>query len=389
MNPNDSSQNNNLNAQPAANTTTTPFVDLTPVGTSAPQPVTPVVPEPVAPAPVAPAAVAPTPVTPVAPTPVNPVAPTPVTPVAPVPATQSVPGSPAVSTGAVTDPNAAIAPIDMNIAHEQAAQMPEQTVINTKKSKGSNIALIIIIALLIAFVFNVDKMAEYYQNYIETGSLKPVNVPTDNLSGGYIVINQADSSINVSNIRFYNFERRGDNRISFTFSSGSKYSDVTSENIYISIFNSEKELLYKELFDPKKEVEVAVSSYSMDVGSDVYESAFYALVKKHTAEDLAQTSSLKCTYTDGQYKYEYTYKFVNEFLDSYDVSKQSIDESTYHALESEYNELKSKINVGYENNTIKYTVNLNTDSEIEKLYEKGVTSTIIKNKEIEKKWTCE
>lgn len=376
MNPNDSTQNNNTNVQNTSNNASSPFVNPTPVGYVQPQPVNI---EPVTSSPVSQ-----TPVVQVTQPQVNNTNTVSVQTQPPVQIAQSEVVSQAKP---VENPNATIPPINLT---NTTTNIPEPTVINTTKSKGSNIVLIFVIILLVAFVFNIDKMSEYYQNYIETGSLKPANVPTDNLSNGYILINQSESSMNVLNIRFYNFDKKGDNKISFNYSSTSNYDDITKENIYVGIYNSEKELLYKELFNPNKAVEIAVSSYTMNLTSDIYDNAFYALVKNLSTTELNAASKLKCTYSDKNYKYENVYHFKNEMLDSYDISKQSITDESKLDLENEYNELKDKINVGYENNTIKYSIDLNEDNtNITTIYEKGVTPTIIKNSETEKKWNCE
>ena len=360
--------------------------------TPAPVQSAPAVPTPVQSTPVQSAPVAPTPVTPVqsvTPTPVNvpvqPVTPTPVqptvTPAAPVAPTQPV--APAEVT-----PNA---PVQEEVPVESTANGEENvTVVSTKKSRVSNIILIIIIGILIAFVFNMDTIIEYYELYMETGSLtKPDDTPTDNLANGYILIDDNSSSIKVDNIRFYNFRKTGDTTLSFHYNALAKYETPATLGIYIEVYNYEKELLYKELFDTQKMIEKdTVRTYSITLDANVYADARFALVKQYTDEEKNATSTLVCKTEENNLKRSITYNFKNNGLSSYDVSITKVSEDA--SLDSEYESVKDKFNATLENDELKYTVDLGTEIEgYRPLYVKDTTKVIIKNKEELKKWTCE
>ena len=168
MNPNDSTQtpNSNINQSNGA-----PFVTPNPIGFSVPQagggqaPVQNSAPVPPTPMP-APQSV---PVTPT-PMPAQGAAFTP-TPVGPTvtPNTTPVNPSPTVVEQTKEDPNAKLT--EVSIPPSAGNNVAEPQVINTAKSKGSNILLFIIIAILVAFALNIDKMSEMYENYMKTGSL--------------------------------------------------------------------------------------------------------------------------------------------------------------------------------------------------------------------------
>lgn len=423
MNPNDSSQNASTNVNQVNNAGPEPFFTPTPVGYSAPSntaapaaqstpvqaaPATPVtetvaqtpvtqtaVQTPVAPAPeaqtVAPAPVAPTvqsaPVqAPVSPTPM-PATPAPVQ-ATPMPASTEVPS--AVNTEITKeDPNAKIA--EVNIPPSvPASPGNEPVVITPKKSKGSNIVLVLVIAVLIAFVYKIDYFIELYENYMETGSLTPKKTPTDNLSNGYILIGEKNSYMRIKNIKFYNFKKDGDMKLSFNYEAFEKYNDSASLEIYIEIYNSSKEILYKELFDTGKVIEKNTTvNYSMNLESDVYEGAYYALVKVYSEEEKNATSSLTCKYQDNMYIIENKYNFKNNGLVSYDVSKESISEENIE-LENEYNSLKDLFTVNYEGNKLTYSVDLNTELlDYNPIYKKGTAPITLKNREELKKWNCE
>ena len=372
MNPNDNTQNSNSNINQAGNGE--PFVVPNPIGFGVPQtPNQQPVNTPVTPMPANNTPVTPTPMpatnTPVSPTPMS----TPVTP----------------TNVATEDPNAKISEVNIPPSAPSGAEEPQ--VINTTKKKGSNILLFIIIIILIAFAVNIDKMSEMYDNYMKTGSLTASNVTPDNTTtAGFIKIDDTSSSMKVNNINFYNFRKNTEDlTIGFNYEASVKIENVSSLGIYIELYNSNKELLYKELFKVEIALEMnSASNYTMTLDGDIRSEAYYALVKQYTPAELASKSTLTCKNTDNNYQYENVYYFTNNSLVSYDVIKTSLlEEDT--SLEKEYNKLKDKVNPSLNNKILKYSVNLDENTSIELLYPKGTTPLVVKNKEIAKKWTCE
>lgn len=397
MNPagNTPNPNTNLN-QPNVGTNDGPFVTPTPIGFSMPQAgVTPVgsAPSPVGPTPMpAPQ----TPGVPVTPTPMPaPATPAPVTPT-PVAASQPVAQQPVTPQPVVPnsvaseitkeDPNAKLAEINVPPASNT---VEEPQVINTVKSKGSNFILFLVIIILVAFAVNIDKVAEMVDNYMKTGSLTSTTVTPDNTTGGFIKIDESSSSMKISEINFYNFRKNiSDLTISFNFESFAAYEDSKTLNLYIELYNADKDLLYKELFDTKEKIDKnTTSNYTMKLDSDVHEEAFYALVKTYTDTELSATSELTCSFADNNYQYENKYHFTNNELVSYDVTKKSNDVND-SKLQEEYNGLNGKVKATFQNNTLTYTVDLNAENGVSPIYPKGLTPTIVKSRDTLKKWEC-
>ena len=398
MNPAGNTPNTNTNLnQPNTGANNGPFVTPTPIGFSVPQtPVSPAVnvqntvsaPNPVSPTPMP----APQVQTPVSPTPMpapvtpSPVTPTPMANVAQPVTPQVVTQNTVASEITKEDPNAKIAEINIPPA-SGVANEPE--VINTVKSKGSNFILFLVIAILVAFAINIDKVAEMVNNYMETGSLTSTTVTPDNTTGGFIKIDESSSSMKISEINFYNFRKNiSELTISFNFESFATYEDTKALNLYIEIYNADKELLYKELFDAKEKIDKnTTSNYTMKLDSDVFEGAFYALVKTYTDTEMTETSELTCSFVDNSYEIINKYHFTNNELVSYDVTKKSNDVAD-SKLQEEYNELNEKVKATYQNNTLTYTVDLNSENGISPIYPKGLTPTIVKSRDTLKKWEC-
>ena len=326
------------------------------------------------------------------------------TPVAPVNPTPIAPVTPAA-------PSPTVAPVVPTPQVEVSAPVSndEVTVINNTKSKGGGFAVIIIIGLIILFIFNIDKVIELYERYTTTGTLTEVKDDnTNNLTGGYLLIDDNSSNITVEDIKFYSFAKSSNTLINFSYVASKKISDVNASNIYVEIYNADKKLLYREQFLPKDVVEKdTVRTYSLTVDADVYEGAFYALVKVIDPNLQKTVTQLTCTYSDSDdqvsVSYKNIYEFSNDELIKYTVNKtatikaidseSSIDYSSnkfISEIKKENDDLSTAITTKYENNSLEYTVDLSNDvTKFIPLYSKGTTSVRIKNKEELKKWICE
>ena len=272
----------------------------------------------------------------------------------------------------------------------------EVTVINTTKSKTSNIFLIILVILLILFVLNIDTIIKYYDNYVTTGSLKEnTNVEnTDNLVNGYILVNDSNGSIKLNSINFYNFRKNTqDMTVTFNYLSSENYSDSKSLDLYIELYNPEKELLYKSLFNTDSSVEKdSVRMYTLELDNYVFSNTYYALVKTYTQDEKNKQSTLKCTFVNDDVNYEIVYNFLNDGLTNYIVNKELINSSSSYKSEfdNEYTNTSKYLSVNNDNNKLTYSVDLNNyNNEFNPLYTIGTTSKVVKVKEELKKWICE
>ena len=314
------------------------------------------------------------------------------TPVIPQPVVTPTPSTPVISQSVVEnttkeDPNAKLTEVSIP---PSASTTAEPQVVNTVKSKSSNVLLFIIIIILVAFAINIDKMAEMYDNYMKTGSLTSTTVTPDNTSDGFIKIDDASSSMKIDDVKFYKFSKEeAELSISFNYETYEKIDSLASLNMYIELYNANKEILYKELFSADGTIQMnVVTKYSMKLDADVFGDAYYAKVVKYTSSEVESTSTLTCTLTDEKYQYENVYHFKNNELISYDVTKTSLNEED-DSLQKEYYDINSKVTASLENKTLKYTVDLELNKDFKAVYPKGLTPTIVKSRETLKKWNCE
>ena len=324
----------------------------------------------------------------------------PVQPVQPVQPAQSVQSAQPVQPAQQVQPVQTIAPTTVTPTATGQNESNE-IVVNTTKKRTSNLILIILVFLMVLFVFNIDTVIDMYNNYVNNGTLTNNNSTTDNLANGFIMIDEA-SYMNLKEIRFYNFKKKeGSVEVTFNYEANQKYDDASELKIYIELYNSDKEIIYKELFNPGEPLEKGtIRTYTLSLTNDVYTSAFYTLAKIYTQTEENSTSTLVCKFNDDNenvtVNYEITYNFKNNGLTSYSVNKNyqlkgANTDNYVTELETEYNSVKDIIpSVVYENNTLQYSVNLETEIEnFTPLYNKDTIINIIKQKETLKKWNCE
>ena len=401
---NSGENNNQSNVNTAQNTTGIPetFVP-NPVGQGGPslfanEPNTPS--QPVASPQSTPAT--PAPATPVAqPAPqVQPTAPT--QPVAPAP--QAQPQAPVTPTAAPT------APVEVPTAANGTQE--ELTVINNSRNKTGGFAIIVIIGLVILFIFNIDYFIELYDEYMVPKIIDPSggNEPesSDNLVGGYLLIGNSETNMTLDNIKFYNFKKSDNTSLTYSYVSSEKYSDASTLNLYIEVYDADKNLLYRTKFVPEEVVEKdTVSTKPIKLENDVYDSMFYALIKKIDSQANKESTKLTCTLEDEDsdvtVKYVNIYNFSNGELSSYEVSKkvttkpvENSEEKDYSnnkfvkELKSENEEVSKEFTTTYDTYSLEYKVDYSKEIiSFIPLYTKGTTTIRIKNKEQLKKWKCE
>lgn len=282
------------------------------------------------------------------------------------------------------------------------------TDVNASSKKTSNAIIFILIVILALVIYFLNDIFYFYENKISplfSDNLKNDNSTTNNndngfnLVDGFIKIGEVSSYIKLKGIKFYNFRKSDSGKyISFNYLSSLKYTDIKKEDIYIELYNSNKEILYKELFSSDDKIEIdSVSTYKINITDDVS----YALIKVYTDKEKESVSSLVCVYKINNefinLEYRNTYEFINNSLVKYSVSKgyeklqdNAIILSAQEEIKSEYmNITKYNIVSKYNDVTLEYSVDLsNYPSEFNPLYEKDTIVTVIKNKEELKGWDC-
>lgn len=286
------------------------------------------------------------------------------------------------------------------VAPMEAAPMEEQ-VISTHKKKTSNLIMYILVIILILFVVFIDPIKEFITDKII--DFKPNNPNTsENLISGFLKLEEKSGYIKVNNIKYYNVKKSNETNIILNYEPYKNSSNIEKEGIYIELYNADKEILSKTLFNPSKIEKNVVRTFTFEVTNDVYTDAFYALVKTYTDEELKSTKTLTCKYTVNNdnitLNYVNTYEFINNSLTKYNVNKtfsykeDNTESNKYkNELKNEYLNINDfNIKSEYNDTSLKYSIDLSNEiKDFRPLYKKDTIITIVKNKEELKKWKCE
>lgn len=286
------------------------------------------------------------------------------------------------------------------VAPMEAAPMEEQ-VISTHKKKTSNLIMYILVIILILFVVFIDPIKEFITDKII--DFKPNNTNTsENLISGFLKLEEKSGYIKVNNIKYYNVKKSNETNIILNYEPYKNSSNIEKEGIYIELYNADKEILSKTLFNPSKIEKEVVRTFTFEVTNDVYTDAFYALVKTYTDEELKSTKTLTCKYTVNNdnitLNYVNTYEFINNSLTKYNVNKtfsykeDNTESNKYkNELKNEYLNINDfNIKSEYNDTSLKYSIDLSNEiKDFRPLYKKDTIITIVKNKEELKKWKCE
>ena len=290
--------------------------------------------------------------------------------------------------------------------HEQKdiSEISDQAVINTQKSKTSNTIIIVLLIIMAGCVFFIDDILGYF-NTSFAPSIKDNKEEelSNNLIDGYIKLGDPVAYMKTGGIKFYNFSLRETNKVILSFLSDKKLDETDTLGYYIVLYNSEKEITYKELFSIPKKVEAnEVSQYKISLDVDVYEDSKYAKIIKYTDEELAKKYKIVCSYNiennDIKLNYQNTYAFENDLLVSYTIVKDyslpdnETEDSKKYKIELDNENAKiteAGIKTEYNNNKLTYSVSM---TKLPKgfipLYKNTATKTMIIKKEKLKKWEC-
>lgn len=290
--------------------------------------------------------------------------------------------------------------------HEQKdiSEISNQAVINTQKSKTSNTIIIVLLIIMAGCVFFIDDILGFFNtNFAPSIKDNKEEELSNNLIDGYIKLGDPLAYMKTGGIKFYNFSLRETNKVILSFLSDKKLDETDTLGYYIVLYNSEKEITYKELFSIPQKVEAnEVSQYKIYLDVDVYEDSKYAKIIKYTDEELAKKYKIVCSYNiennDIKLNYQNTYAFENDLLVSYTIVKDySLPDSETEDSKKYKNELDNEnakitevgIKTEYNNNKLTYSVNMNKIPEgFVPLYKNTATKTMIIKKEKLKKWEC-
>ena len=286
-------------------------------------------------------------------------------------------------------------------------EMTTQTEVNTQKSKTSNLIIVIILLVIAVCIYFMDDIMSFFTTtFIPTIKNNTKEEDTSgNLIDGYIKLGDSSSFMKMGGIKFYNFTTSEQNKIIFSYITDKKLDSTGSLGYYIVLYNKDKEITYKELFNVNNSVEKEeVNQYKISIDADVYQDSKYGKVIKYSDEELQKKYKITCTYTrdeeDGKIKlkYENIYSFENDLLVSYSITKDYTlpEEETetskkYKAELDNENEKISGVGIktDYKDNKLFYNINLNKlPDDFIPLYKGTSTKTMIIKKENLKKWEC-
>lgn len=228
---------------------------------------------------------------------------------------------------------------------------------------------------------------------------------------GMLEINKEKGYITIKKIKFYNPRKSTDNNLVVTYLPEGSEKDVDSLNIYIEIYNSNKELIARNKFTNISNLERKVQgNYKIELNEVLYrESKYFKVVIIKDDEFNNINDILKCNYTfnEGNIKvnYERVYNFTKSGLISYKVTKSiskidvnNLDNTVvdkYINLFNTENNILSKTNIKDVINTsdkLEYLVNLSelelNKSEYKKIYEMGSIKRQIELNEEKMNWMC-
>lgn len=277
-------------------------------------------------------------------------------------------------------------------------QEKKQKVINTLEKRKEKRILIffgiltccvpIILPTLTAF-FKQDSMDNYKMTMQNAKKIKTVD--------GYMLINNNQSSSVVEKIEFYNV-RKNSNKISFAYEPNTKIDNLKSLNLYVEIYNKNKEIIYRELFNPVDTIEKGkIKRYSKSLNAYTFNNAYYIKINR-IDKPSDNNEVLTCSYNlkkdNYTLDYEIYYTFNDNFLTKYEVSKNingNINDNNVNVvnLNKEFKEVNEEVEATFNNNQLHYIVDLIHEyTKFTPLYPYGSTKDQITKTGISNNWSC-
>lgn len=275
---------------------------------------------------------------------------------------------------------------------------------NQKPKKSGSLILIIILFLIFgAFILFLPTIDSYFKDFkiIGNGNANVNDDKNSNLSNGFIQIGK-ESHMTVSNIKFYNFAKKSNNKINFNYISSKKIADASNLNIFIEIYNSKETLIYRNKFNHFDKIERGiVKSYDFIIPEDVYRTATLAkaVIIDDAALKEAEETLLSCvssiTESNAKLSYEVNFYFKFNGLIRYDVNKKIMrdteDEKYKKELDEEYNLVLDKAeNVIKGDTSLSYTIDFETlnESDYTSLFPDFTLESTLKNTLTNQGWVC-
>ncbi len=318
----------------------------------------------------------------------------------------------------------------------------EKTEAEKRKEMKKEFKLLIVILIIFSLiVFLLPTITRIFKKTSIFSYTNEVEEITENETiNGMLEIGEERGSITAKKIQFYNFLKKPNNVISVVYLPQTGIKDTDSLNIYIELYNSKQNIVYRTKFQTNKKLERKVQGiYEITLNTTTYSEAKYAKVTIMANKDFEEgTDSLICTKTKTEEDYiiseTITYEFGKNGLTNYTVYKhidkeipeipeteneneeeniennedatitpEETPEDTLDEIQSEYKDMYQKeaetiskidedTGLVYDDSSISYTIDLlkiSTNQDYKILYTLGSIKRQIKLSEEASSWSCE
>ena len=284
----------------------------------------------------------------------------------------------------------------------------EETTEESLTSKKENyiiIVIVIIVALVAIFVVpRLYSMLNGKNQYIYSNTSKDIN--DAHSIEGYLEIGKDEGYITAKRIQFYSFMKKDNNVLSFKVMAETGVNDIPSYNIYVELFNSKKNVIYRTKFDQYESLDrKTIERVNITLNENLYGEATYAKIVILEESNFALLdNNLNCTYSEVNDYYtingNVVYNFSTNGLVGYKVTKRMIVNPDYNGtlptdpskMFSKEGESLSALGLAaleYTDEDITYTVDLKKDVIEGDSYKLGTTYRQIKLEREKDKWRCE
>lgn len=295
----------------------------------------------------------------------------------------------------------------------EIVDLDSDKVVNTLEEKKELRTAILIGVIILIFILLLPKLVSIFsKDSIFSYTDKVNEVVNSETIDGMLEIGKEKGYITAKNVKFYNPRKTTDNQISITYLPLTGIKNIDDLNVYIEIYNSNKEIVSRVKFSNIDKLERKVQgNYKIDINETIYKEAKYfkaTIIKASEFDKINDTLTCKYSFTHNNIKvdYERKYNFTKSGLLSYSINKTitkldetSLDNTTleeYKKLFTTENENLKKTNIEditLTDSSINYTVNLSTlklgKSSYKKIYEQGSIKRQIELSEAKMNWMCE
>ena len=161
---------------------------------------------------------------------------------------------------------------------------------NKIERKKENRLLFIILIGLVVLVLLLPKITSLFnKKSIFSYSDEVKDIEEQETINGMLEIGSETGSITAKKIKFYNFIKKSDNTIDFIYLPQSGIKNPNELNIFIELYNSKQNIIYRTKFVHDSKLERKVQgTYTLTINSTLYSEAKYAKVVIIESKDIKE-----------------------------------------------------------------------------------------------------